>query len=194
MSLRIKTLLMLGSLGFLVSCAAEPVSMLGEKEYGPPPPANYKQMIEKELDKGFVTNVLFGSRQPRYEYRTPLQGHTSTYRVAGVGETYGWVVCGNLYRKERFAGYATYDGPLPFFVLFREGRIRERLIGQTAYNRTVPHRVNDIIKETCRSGVAPATRKIDTRSHSTTIDMPSPLLLPPPPRDEKEIQRLLDAS
>ena len=128
---------------------SQPQSQSASDSYGPPPPQNYKEMIQSDLTQSFITNILFGSRDSTYEFNLPVKTHTEDSHVLGTERTFGWAVCGNLYRKERLAGYATYDGPIPFYVLFKDGKIAERLVGQTTYDHTVGHSLNDDIKQVC---------------------------------------------
>ncbi|MDH5723695.1 MAG: hypothetical protein OEY94_10300 [Alphaproteobacteria bacterium] len=42
---------------------------------------------------------------------------------------FGWRVCGTVNSKNRFGGYT---GSVPFVVLFKDGRIAQKTIGETA--------------------------------------------------------------
>jgi hypothetical protein len=121
----------------------------GYAEYGPPPPDNYKEMIQSNLSPSFVTDVIFGSKSVEYEFYPPVKGWVESSRVLGTKNTFGWVVCGTLTRKERFSGYPRYDGPIRFYALFKNGKIVDRLVGQSTYDHTTQHELNDDIKAVC---------------------------------------------
>jgi hypothetical protein len=117
--------------------------------YGPPPPSNYQEMIQSDLAPSFMTNVFSGSEPDSYEFYPPVKGYVEDNHVLGTKEAYGWVVCGTLTRRERYSGYPRYDGPILFYALFRDGRIVDSLVGQTTYDHTVPHKLNDDVKKVC---------------------------------------------
>jgi hypothetical protein len=118
-------------------------------DYGPPPPKNYKEMIHAELSPSFFGNVIFGSTDGEYDFYPPVKGYTDASVITSTKQTFGWVVCGNMYRKERYSGYAVYDGPIPFYTLFKDGKIAEKLVGHTTFDHSTPHRLHDMIKKVC---------------------------------------------
>ena len=126
-----------------------PKPLPANPDYGAAPPANYKDMIQSKLDKSFFSNILFGSKNSTYDFFPPVKGHTDANLIIGARQTFGWVVCGTLYRQEKYAGYPTFDGPIPFYVLFKDGKIVEQLVGQTTANHTIPHSINDDVKKVC---------------------------------------------
>ena len=149
---KIASLLSVAGFLLLTGCGFPPPTALqlpANPDYGPPPPQNYKEMVQSELSGSFVTNVLWGSAASSYEFYPPAKGYTEANHMVGVNQTFGWVVCGTLYRKERYSAYPVYDGPLPFYALFKDGKIAEKLIGQTTYEHTVPHILNDDVKKVC---------------------------------------------
>lgn len=148
---KIKQLVSVAGIVVLSGCMSTSSSMLAETDYGPPPPDNYKAVIEEALGPSFVEKALLGVRHPAYEYRAPVKGHTNTHWLAGVRKTYGWVVCGYAYESQRLASYATEAGPVPFFVIFREGQIAEKLVGHNTHDDVVPpRRLNDIVRKVCK--------------------------------------------
>ena len=148
---KIARLLPVAGLLFLIGCFPPPApqTLPMNPDYGPPPPKNYKTMIQSELSGTFNSNVFFGSKNAAYAFYPPIKGHTDNSYILSTNQTFGWVVCGTLYRKERFSGYPVFDGPMPFYALFKDGKIAETLVGQTTYDHTVPHILNDDVKKVC---------------------------------------------
>ena len=62
-------------------------------------------------------------------------------------QRFGWRVCGTVNSKKRFGGYV---GRVPFFVLFRDGRIVESLVGKITDNRYSINLINSAIDEACQ--------------------------------------------
>jgi len=118
-------------------------------DYGPPPPQDYQQMIQAEFAPSFFSNVLFGSKPESYEFSQPIKSYVEASRILTMPQTFGWAVCGTLVRREKYSGYPRFDGPIPFYALFKNGKIVEKLIGQTTYDHTVPHILNEDIKKVC---------------------------------------------
>jgi hypothetical protein len=126
-----------------------PAPLPKNPDYGPPPPEAHQSMIRAELEKQFTTDLFIGSKPAQYMFWPPMKGHTDADYIKGLDQTFGWVVCGTFHRVENYAGYGRDNGPIPFFVLFKNGKIAERLIGHTTYDRSVPHALNDEIKKVC---------------------------------------------
>ena len=151
---KITRLLPVLGLFLLMGCLPPPApqEMPAHPEYGPPPPPDYKEMIQLDFAPSFVTDVIFGSKSDSYEFFAPAKSYVEASRILSMPQTFGWVVCGTLYRKERFSGYPRYDGPIPFYALFKNGRIVARLVGQTTYDHSTPHILNDDIRKVCERG------------------------------------------
>lgn len=90
-------------------------------DYGPPPPAGYQELIKADLARHLIDPTA-----PIYEFGEPAKGYTQESAVFNSQQQFGWKVCGAVNSKNRFGGYA---GSAPFFVLFRDGQIVYRAIG-----------------------------------------------------------------
>lgn len=108
----------------LFGCASTPIekTRLANANYGPPPPADHQQIIKDKIN-----GHLFDPTSPIYEFETPIKGYTQKSSYFETGESFGWVVCGNVNAKNRYGGYV---GRTPFFVLFQTNRIVEFIYGE----------------------------------------------------------------
>lgn len=109
---------------FLLTGCATPISpeTLANADYGSPPPKNYKELIKKE-----ISPALLDPYSAHYEFSSPSKGYTRNAPMWGTTEMFGWKVCGTINAKNRFGAYV---GSTPFFVLFKNGRVAEKLVGQ----------------------------------------------------------------
>jgi hypothetical protein len=117
--------------------------------YGPPPPQDYKSIVKEELSGDFFTNMVFGSTAPIFEFAPPVKARTQESRLLNTRQVAGWAVCGTIDRKDKFGGYAAYSGRVPFFVLFKNGRIVGKLIGQRPADDDDLGRANPQIAHVC---------------------------------------------
>jgi hypothetical protein len=83
-------------------------------------------MIRAEFDR-----ELIDPSSPLYEFGEPIKGYTMASPIFGTEQTFGWQVCGTVNGKNRFGGYV---GRVPFFVLFRDGAIVTRIVGEIPDN------------------------------------------------------------
>jgi hypothetical protein len=134
-------------MGCLPPPAPQPIP--ANPDYGPPPPANYRQLIKADLGDAFWTNVIVGSKPVEYAYYEPRKAYVEANHELGMNQTFGWVVCGTTTRRELYSGYSRYDGPIPFYVLFKNGKVAYHLIGQTTYDHSTEHMLNNDIKKVC---------------------------------------------
>lgn len=109
----------------LVAACATPISpeKLAAADYGPPPPANYEELIKARFNE-----ILVDPTSPIYEIDKPRKGYTRPYEMYGTQEAFGWVVCGTVNSKNRMGGYA---GRSPFFVLFRGEYMAQFITGES---------------------------------------------------------------
>lgn len=123
----------------LVAACATPVSpeKLASADYGPPPPANYEEIIKARFNE-----ILIDPTAPLYQIQSPHKGYTKQSAMYGTQERFGWVVCGTVNSKNRMGGYT---GRLPFFALFRGGYIAEFIHGEVADTSIV----NSSIRSAC---------------------------------------------
>ncbi len=102
---------------FLLSgCATGPTpQQLANADYGPPPPANYKDLVKKEFELQLIDPV-----SAIYRFNEPSQGYIKASPLYGTQLTFGWRACGLINAKNRFGGYVGWE---PFFVLFKNKSI-----------------------------------------------------------------------
>ena len=149
------TALLLASFFLVTGCATTVATTVPKGEiadiYGPPPPKDYKREIKMAFAKTFLE-----VKAPIYKFDPPMTGHASQNRTIAIKDMYGWVVCGTVNgRQGGLAGYATYAGPVPFFVIFKNGKIVEQLIGQASDDAYVYNRYNGVIEQTCANPLKP---------------------------------------
>lgn len=126
----------------LWGCATDISSdALATADYGPPPPANYQELIKAEFAK-----TLIDPTSPLYEFDSPRKGYTKESPMFGTHQKFGWRVCGTVNSKNRFGGYV---GSVPFFFLFRDGQVTEALVGKITNNRYGINLHNSAIGEAC---------------------------------------------
>lgn len=135
----------------LVGCLPPPApqQIPAIPDYGPPPPSNYQELIKNDFAPTFWTNVINGSKPDDYTFNEPKKGYVEASRILGMKQTFGWVVCGTLTRKERYSGYPRYDGPIEFYALIKNGKVVDHLIGHTTYDHTTQHLLNDDVMKVC---------------------------------------------
>lgn len=140
---RLTTLSIIASVLAVAACAT-PVSpeKLAAADYGPPPPANYEELIKARFNE-----ILVDPTSPIYEIDKPRKGYTRPYEMYGTQEAFGWVVCGTVNSKNRMGGYA---GRSPFFVLFRGEYMAEFITGESRGASAL----NDDIRRACRRYVS----------------------------------------
>jgi len=128
------------SLLLLAGCAT-PISpeQIAHADYGPPPPKNYQALIKQD----FAT-ILIDPTSPLYTFSKPSKGY---FKESAMGTTqmFGWRVCGTVNSKNRMGGYS---GAAPFIVLFRDGKIAQKYIGESDAAREGLF-INPAIAEAC---------------------------------------------
>ncbi len=117
--------------------------------YESPLPENYREIIKEDFSADFSSNMFFGSTAPVYQFSPPIKGHTEENRRFHTKRVSGWVVCGTMDRKKKLGGYSGYSGPVPFYVLFKDGRIAAKLVGQSPHDEDSVTRSNEEITRTC---------------------------------------------
>ena len=124
----------------LAAGCATPISpkKLATADYGPPPPANYEEIVKARFSR-----VLIDPTSPIYEIRRPHKGYTKQSSLFDTQESFGWVVCGTVNSKNRMGGYT---GGAPFFTLFKGGYIAEFVPGDTVERYSV---ANASIRKAC---------------------------------------------
>jgi len=129
----------------LLTGCATPISpeTLAHANYGSPPPKNYKELIKKE-----ISPALLDPYSAQYEFSSPSKGYTRNAPVWGTTEMFGWKVCGTVNAKNRFGAYV---GTTPFFILFKNGRIAEKLVGNppNADDAVIENMSNVNIRNAC---------------------------------------------
>ena len=142
---QLSNLLIVAALVFLEGCATSiPPEVIATADYGPPPPANYQQMIKDDF-----AQVLIDPTSPLYSFGSPAKGYTREAPMFGTHQAFGWRVCGTVNSKNRMGGYT---GQVPFFVLFRDGQIVSRTIGEVEL--TGPSLENAAIMDACQRTVS----------------------------------------
>lgn len=140
----------------LLSGCVKPIhrEVLATADYGPPPPEDYKRLVKIDMQK-----VLVDAVDPIYVFDPPMKGYTIRQRRLSTMQMYGWLICGTVNGKPSLSGYAGYTGPLPFFVMFKNGKIVEKMIGQKVEDDYGVNRFNAAIDQVCRSAKRP--KKLD---------------------------------
>ncbi len=138
-SFKVFTLLSIFS---LAGCAT-PVTQtqIANADYGTPPPKNYEV-----LAKTAISRDLIDPTSPIFEIGKPSKGYFHTSPVFGTYEMFGWKVCGSVNSKNRFGGYV---GAVPFIVLFKDGAVAQKVVGESADHRDGFSIVNPRIREAC---------------------------------------------
>lgn len=108
----------------LIHGCATPISAerLANADYGPPPPANYKEQVENRIKRN-----LLDPTSPLFEMGEPSKGYTRESPMFNTSEMFGWKVCGTVNAKNRFGGYV---GRVPFFALFRHDNLMYVMTGE----------------------------------------------------------------
>jgi hypothetical protein len=128
---------------FLAGCAVSITpEQIANADYGAPPPKNYQELIKKS----FAT-VLIDPTAPLYDFSTPSKGYLNSSSVIGTQQMFGWKVCGTVNSKNRMGGYV---GSVPFLALFRDGRVAQKVIGESADLRDGFSLVNMAITDACQ--------------------------------------------
>jgi hypothetical protein len=121
-------------------------------DYGPPPPGDYQERIKADFASRFADND-----SSIFVFEIPEKGFTGRSRVGNMRELYGWVVCGTVDRRKRLGGYEGYSGPVPFYVMFRNGIIVQRLMGRAPDNEyRMNYAVNSMVRKVCRDAKSAA--------------------------------------
>jgi len=137
---------------FLVAGCIRPPSQqqLMDANYGAPPPKDYKEII-----KAAFYPTFFDSVHTVYQFDSPRKGYAARSRVINTKEMYGWIVCGTINSKHKLAGYASHTGPRPFFALFKNEKLVQKVVGQAVESKYALNRFNAAIKQVCTQAPIP---------------------------------------
>ena len=117
-----KYIILLLPLIILSACVtALPEETIKFADYGAKP-SDYERKIKKEF-----SSVLIDPTSPLYSFELPKKGYILTSPLDGSKPTFGWKVCGTINSKNRMGGYT---GSVPFYTLFRNGKIVYYDVGQ----------------------------------------------------------------
>jgi len=137
----------------LLAACATPLTneAVTNADYGPPPSGDYQDMIKMDFAGPFIDY-----KSSVYTFDAPVKGYTTRNRVGNVRPGFGWVVCGTVSRKPVLSAYVGLHKPAPFFALFKDGMIVEKLVGQPRDNRhKSTYRINSIVSDVCKHEVTP---------------------------------------
>lgn len=139
---------------FLVAGCAHPVyrEILAEtdSDYGAPPPEDYKELIKESFYP-----TAFDSVHAVYHFDAPMKGNTIRSRVINTKEMHGWLVCGTINSQRKLSGYSGHSGPRPFFALFKNEQLAQKVVGQTVEHKYAINRFNAAIKKICATRLPP---------------------------------------
>ena len=91
---------------------------LRDAYYGPPPPENYKEIVEDRIKRDLIDPY-----SAQFEFSgNPIKAWTYNEAWSGPQFFYGWGVCGTVNAKNRMGGYS---GRKLFMAFFQSGALFE---------------------------------------------------------------------
>ncbi len=132
----------------LMGCLRPMTSGVINRDYGSPPPVNHQEMIKEN----FAQDIFNPPASAIYTFDAPLQTRIKSTRWGNVREKSGWIVCGTIDSRHGKGGYSKHTGPVPFFVIFKNGIITDKLAGYpTDPNYSTDHRITAVVTEACHA-------------------------------------------
>lgn len=132
----------LACLGLSACATPIPQEKIENADYGSPPPENYQDLIKTNISRELIDPTA-----PIFEFGKPAKGYIKHSDLFETSEMFGWRVCGTVNSKNRLGGYV---GAVPYIVLFKNGRIAQQVIGESAGTRNGFSIANIGIKEACQ--------------------------------------------
>lgn len=103
---------LIGACLLLAGCATPPAAQTEALDYGPPPPANYQQIIKDKWGAGFKD-----PDSALYKFGDPFKAYTRHAPIGGGGiDKVGWMVQFQVNAKNGFGGYTGYETHQVLFV------------------------------------------------------------------------------